>query len=291
MNYLGIDAGASATKWSLIDGDGLVLSGVQDAMDGHLYRESSQMRMQRVLNEIHQKIGKLDVVFTYIGITGVVLDGSIEREIASIFHSKSKVISDIELAYRANFSKGEGILLYAGTGSVAFAINERNEPYQIGGWGYLLGDEGAGYWIGKEAIRHTLLEIESKKDSKKSLLADAVSRELNAYDWDGIKTYVYSQERSAIAALSQIVDVCANAGDNSAIKILNNAARHLIELVIRMEDSLSCDSLPIKFTGGISGSKLLYYELQKFFKIRISISEVDIASRAAKLSKEFSFQG
>lgn len=55
MNYLGIDAGASATKWSLINGDGPVLSGVQDAMDGHLYRESSQIRMQRVLKEIHQK--------------------------------------------------------------------------------------------------------------------------------------------------------------------------------------------------------------------------------------------
>ncbi|GDX24623.1 hypothetical protein LBMAG10_12880 [Actinomycetes bacterium] len=291
MNYLGIDAGASATKWSLINGDGPVLSGVQDAMDGHLYRESSQIRMQRVLKEIHQKIDKLEVVFTYMGITGVTLDGSIEREIASIFHSKSKVISDIELAYRANFSEGEGILLYAGTGSVAFAINERNEAYQIGGWGYLLGDEGAGYWIGREAIRHTLLQIESKGDSKKSSLADAVSKELNAYDWNGMKTYVYSQERSAIAALSLVVDMCADAGDDSAIKILNNAASHLIGLITRMENSLSRDSLPIKFTGGISGSKLLYYELEKFFKIRISISEVDIAARAAELSKESSFQG
>lgn len=291
MYYLGIDAGASATKWALIDGNGPVLSGVQDAMDGHLYRESSQIRMRRVLKEIHQKIDTLEVVFTYMGITGVTLDGSIEREIASIFHSQSKVISDIELAYRANFPHGGGILLYAGTGSVAFAIDERNESYQIGGWGYLLGDEGAGYWIGREAIRHTLLQIESKGGIKKSSLSDAVSRELNAFDWNGIKTYVYSQERSAIAALSQIVDTCANAGDKSAIEILHNAASYLAELVTRMENTLSRDSLPIKFTGGISSSKLLYYELEKFFKIRISISEVDIGARAAELSKESSFQG
>ena len=58
-----------------------------------------------------------------------------------------------------------------------------------------------------------------------------------------------------------------------------------------MENTLSHDSLPIKFTGGISSSKLLYYELEKIFKIRISISEVDIGGRAAELSKESSFQG
>lgn len=81
-----------------------------------------------------------------------------------------------------------------------------------------------------------------------------------------MKTYVYSQERSAIAALSLVVDMCADAGDDSAIKILNNAASHLIGLITRMENSLSRDSLPIKFTGGISGSKLLYYELEKFLK-------------------------
>jgi N-acetylglucosamine kinase-like BadF-type ATPase len=96
--------------------------------------------MRRVLSEISQETKNFEVSAVYMGITGVIQDGSIEKEIKSSFKSPSTVVSDIELAYRANFTDGEGILLYAGTGSVAYAINENSEVHKIGGWGYLLGE-------------------------------------------------------------------------------------------------------------------------------------------------------
>ena len=55
MNFLGIDAGASATKWVLINHSGTVASGRCDAMDGHIYREASLERMRRVLSEISEE--------------------------------------------------------------------------------------------------------------------------------------------------------------------------------------------------------------------------------------------
>ena len=285
MHYLGIDAGATATKWALISENGLVASGIREAMDGHLYRESSVERMRKVLNEISTEIKSVQIDAVYMGITGVTLDGSIENEIKSVFGCKSTVVSDIELAYRANFAAGDGILLYAGTGSVAYAIDENGAVHQIGGWGYLLGDEGAGYWIGKEAIRFALFQIESSKQIDASSLAGQVLEKINAHDWNTVKAFVYSQDRAAIAALSRIVDSAASAGDSEAISILNKAAAHLADLVNRTDQQLVRKALPVKFTGGISGSKSLYGELEKFLRMRVSISTADIALRAAELAR------
>ena len=285
MNFLGIDAGASATKWVLINDSGTIALGRRDAMDGHIYREASLERMRRVLTEIAEEIKDSKISGVYMGITGVTQDGSIEREIEISFKCPSRVVSDIELAYRANFEVGDGILLYAGTGSVAYAIDENSEAHKIGGWGYLLGDEGAGYWIGKEAIRLSLFEIEKKSRIKEGSLFDQILKEIQASDWNGIKTFVYSKDRAEIAALSKIVDRAAEAGDPEAISILKKAASHLGELVNRTDGVLVRKSLPVKFTGGISGSKILYQELEKYLRMRVSISTVDIALRAAELAR------
>ena len=285
MHYLGIDAGASATKWTLINESGTVAFGVGEAMDGHLYREASVARMQKVLGTISSEIKGVKVESVFMGITGVTHDGSIGREINTVFQCKSTVVSDIELAYRANFATGDGILLYAGTGSVAYSIDEKARAHQIGGWGYLLGDEGAGYWIGREAIRFALFQIESKAEVADKSLADLILKEINAHDWSTVKAFVYSQERSAIAALTKIVDFAATSGDSDAIAILHKAAGNLADLVNRMDKLLFHKALPVKFTGGISGSKLLYIELEKFLRMRVSISTVDIALRAAELAR------
>jgi N-acetylglucosamine kinase-like BadF-type ATPase len=285
MHYLGIDAGASATKWVLINQNGPLASGVLEAMDGHLYRESSVERMRKVLKEISTEINGVQIDAVYMGITGVTHDGSIEKEINSAYGCNSTVVSDIELAYRANFADGDGILLYAGTGSVAYAIDENAAVHQIGGWGYLLGDEGAGYWIGKEAIRVALFHIESKKQIEVSSLSGQILEKINAHDWSTVKSFVYSQDRSAIAALSKVVDAAASAGDNDAINILHKAAGHLANLVNRTDQQLARKALPVKFTGGISGSKSLYGELEKFLRMRVSISTADIALRAAELAR------
>jgi N-acetylglucosamine kinase-like BadF-type ATPase len=285
MHYLGIDAGASATQWALINENGLVISGAQEAMDGHLYRQASVERMRKVLSEIAQQIEGIEVCAVFMGITGVRHDGSIENEIDSVFKCSSTVVSDIELAYRANFPEGDGILLYAGTGSVSYAIDENGKIHKIGGWGYLLGDEGAGYWIGKEAIRLALFQLENEKTILEGSLSHQILNKMQAHDWDTVKAFVYAKERSEIAALSRIVDSAANAGDPEALVILNKAAAHLAELVDRIDKKLVRKSLPVKFTGGISSSKTLYHELEKFLRMRVSISRIDIALRAAELAR------
>ena len=286
MNYLGIDAGASATKWSLVSRAGLVDSGTLPAMDGHLNRQSSLARMHEVLDHISTSIQAHEVTNIYMGITGINHDGKIQALLKEKFGCESRVVSDIELAFHANFETGTGILLYAGTGSIAFAIDSNGIKHQIGGWGYLLGDEGAGYWLGREALRHTLFALESKDSIQEFPLAQSILNEIQADDWDGIKAFVYSQERSQIAALSKIVDKLASDGDKSSIEIMRKAAGYLADLVQRTDKSLGTSQYPVTFTGGISQSKLIGEELEKIFEKRFKVSAVDISLRAAELSRK-----
>ena len=75
---------------------------------------------------------------------------------------KRYVITDAELAYRGAFAGGKpGILLITGTGTIGlYRTPISHEFTRAGGWGPLLGDKGGGAWLGREALRHCLLEWE-----------------------------------------------------------------------------------------------------------------------------------
>ena len=149
----------------------------------------------------------------------------------------------------------------------------------------MIGDEGGGYWIGREAIRNVLFGIESKASIGNGSLASLIMKEIKASDWNSVKAFVYSQERSAIAALSRIVNMAAESGVKNAFDILRKAAGNLAELVHRTDNNLIEKSLPVKFTGGISSSTLLYRELERVLPMRVAVSTVDIAQRAAELAR------
>ena len=61
--------------------------------------------------------------------------------------------SDVEIALVGALGQRLGIVVLAGTGSAAYGVNRAGDALLVGGWGYLLGDEGSGYWIGAEALR------------------------------------------------------------------------------------------------------------------------------------------
>ncbi|TDV40775.1 N-acetylglucosamine kinase [Actinophytocola oryzae] len=66
------------------------------------------------------------------------------------------VVSDAEVAFASATSSPEGTVVIGGTGSVAARIADHRKTSWYGGWGWLLGDEGSAYWIGREAVRSTL---------------------------------------------------------------------------------------------------------------------------------------
>lgn len=252
MLSLGIDGGASSTKWCLVNEAGEVLKrGTLSPIDGHLYRGESIEKFRSFTKALMKDLENLDPNVISLGITGFGAPELIEKELKEVFPiAKINLSSDFTLAYYSTFGKGEGIFLYAGTGSVAIHITQEGREITVGGWGYLLGDDGAGYWIGREALRHLLFQIE--KSEELDGLSARLKEAIGGADWPSIREYVYGKDRSALAALTPLVSQSAHAGVVSAKTILESAAQSLVELVKRAQSVLKIEGIPVAFGGGIS---------------------------------------
>ncbi len=140
--------------------------------------------------------------------------------------------SDARIALAAGLGdRGEGIVLIAGTGSIAYGLTAKGDIVRAGGWGHLVGDEGSGYDIGRQAIARGLRSLEGR--DMPSALLEKIMANLGVADLSGLVAFVYSPAtaKAEIAALAATVTDAAAGGDELAIAILAAAAAELAALV------------------------------------------------------------
>ncbi len=215
--------------------------------------------LKAVMNEL---VGKLPPSFR--GISAVVagmagVGRETERQMAQ--DTMSELLpgiplllrTDAELAYYGAFEfvRG-GILIIAGTGSIAWTRLPDGSFLRAGGWGPLLGDEGSGAWIGREALRGCLHEGETKESGP---LSRAVLNTLGLSEPSGILTLVYqrgldSRQWATLAPL-----VFEHAGkDAKADAIITTAGAALARLAKRllMQVPFAAKSVPTAVVGGLT---------------------------------------
>ena len=151
MYYLGIDCGATSSKWSAFDENGeLVFSFVENAITGtSMYSKEGLERLSLALQNGMTKVnGK--IAGAVLGVTGVedyesrVKFRELVNSVFKIGNENIKILHDLTLLYLCK-CRAQDKLLYAGTGSVGYYIKENGEVSRTGGWGFVLGDEGAGF--------------------------------------------------------------------------------------------------------------------------------------------------
>jgi N-acetylglucosamine kinase-like BadF-type ATPase len=140
--------------------------------------------------------------------------------------------SDARIALAAGLGDAaEGVVLIAGTGSIAYGRTGSGEIIRAGGWGHLVSDEGSGYDIGRQAIARGLRAMEGR-DTPSGLLAK-VMESLGVADIAALIAFIYSPAAKAdIAALAATVIAAAAAGDELAADILHRAGDELAALVL-----------------------------------------------------------
>lgn len=188
------------------------------------------------------------------------LDETIRRELQDRLSAmgvarRCRVFPDI---YPVLLGPGPGkasAAIVAGTGSVALARSEQGVCGVAGGWGYLLGDGGSGYAIGREAIRGTLFQLETHQAV--SPAAAAVMLELKSTSMGDIKAAVYAEgnQRQRIAAVAAAI-LNSSVDDKPFVDpILDRAASQLIDLLCRACKlvGLDCAELPVNLAGGLLG--------------------------------------
>ncbi|MEM6431968.1 MAG: BadF/BadG/BcrA/BcrD ATPase family protein [Deinococcota bacterium] len=259
MIGLGIDAGASSTRWRLIDSTGELARGTTDPITGHIFTASDR---ETNLNRLHDLLTSVLAVATpdavVAGMTGLHQHTDAHALLVNDIIQKlglpaGKVVldNDLNVAYLGVFAPGEGILLYAGTGAVAYHQTADGGEVRAGGYGYLIDDAGAGFWIGQQALRQVLRWVDEGGQPSDALLASHIYDALGTRTWPDIMATVYGGGRSKVAALVPVVVAAADAGDSAALAILQQAGRELARLAKDIQHRLA-EPLPVAFSGGIA---------------------------------------
>lgn len=136
------------------------------------------------------------------------------------------VDTDARAALEGSFNGGPGIVIVSGTGSIVMGKSGRGDILSVGGWGRYLGDEGSGYFIGREGIRAVTLQMDKRGEGTKLMQKLA-----EKHGWQSradIIRAVY-QDKFELSSLAPLVLETAAANDIVCQKIVANAALQLAE--------------------------------------------------------------
>jgi N-acetylglucosamine kinase-like BadF-type ATPase len=233
MFVLGIDVGGTKTVCLLADPDSRVIAEGREA--GANLHGAGELALEKVLHSVMEKtLDCTGIVPSAIclGIAGVdrESDETVVRSIMSRIGYKAKllVVNDALIALQAGVGDDPGIVIVSGTGSIAYGRNERGESARAGGWGYVLGDEGSGYWIGRLALRAVVRHADGR--GRVTSLTPLLLRHFGVDRASELIYQVYHADLSprTIAAVAKYVQQARDEGDTVATGILYRAADELI---------------------------------------------------------------
>ncbi len=162
---------------------------------------------------------------------------------------KHLLTSDAAIALRAAIGDSPGIIVISGTGSIAFAQDERGQVLRSGGWGTLYDDAGSGYDLGRRAIMAALQDQDGR--GPHTQLLERISKTLELKDISEV--VLKALEPHAIAALFPLVIEAAESLDLVAERLCAQAGRDLAELALALARRLNWTKriVPVVCAGGV----------------------------------------
>jgi len=262
---VGVDIGGTSTRAFVLGLDG-VPRGRGKAGGANPNSHPPDVAAKRVGEAVAEALGARDpgaARHCLLGMAGVskLADPLVERE----FHDALAVVglrcpvtalSDAEVAFASATGEPEGTVLVAGTGSVAARIVNHRKARTLGGHGWLLGDEGSAFWLGREAVRATLAVLQS--DESVGALAAAVLREaINEVPADRLRahsrliTAANAEAPIRLARFAELVSAHA-ADDPRAKKIVDEAAALLTRQALALR--VPGEHAPIVLVGSVAAA-------------------------------------
>lgn len=292
-HVLGIDAGGSETVGLLADETAAVVAEARGA--GANLQSHGELEIEKVFDGILEALGtRHKVSAVCLGIAGVDRphDQAVIRNILRrLGHRETaRVVNDAVVALVAGAPERIGIVILAGTGSIAYGVDPSGATARSGGYGSLLSDEGSGYWLGHQALRAAVRAVDGR--GPETLLGPLVLEALRAGSVSDLVPLVYERglPRSELAALAGLVERAKGRGDQVAARILDEAARELAVAARSVARRLDFGdrAYPVVLSGGIfracpSLSGLLTRGLD-LPQARVSLLEVEPARGAVALA-------
>ncbi len=272
MIFLSIDSGASRTRGVLFTEDGVVRC-YQETEAASLSRPDvdSPAILGRLIQELasQAELGLKEVDLVNVGVAGVSNLDARERLFRELdrldLSDKAIVTSDVEAAYEVIWEDSQGVLVCVGTGAIGWARDEEGNTYRASGKGPQLGgDTGSGYWLGKTAIVHLIMNESVEGDD----LVDLRHQVLKTYGVESVEeaARIAGDAKNMIAStarLSQVICELAEKGNDIALAMLQEGTQGLAdELLPMMEEAgLRSDKIVIGINGGVIVNSGIYRQL------------------------------
>jgi N-acetylglucosamine kinase-like BadF-type ATPase len=275
--FLGVDGGQSSTTAMIGDETGRVVGMGRGGPSNHAGASEGRAKFLSAMNECLTAACEEASLDRSIRFTSVCLGfsgGPVDKEplLREILASDRMIVTHDARIALAGATAGEpGVIAIAGTGSIAFARDSSGKTARAGGWGFIYGDEGGGFYIVRQALRAALRFEEGwgPPTSLRPILMDATG----ARNMNDLLHRFYTPEfpRPRIAAFSKLVDQGAAAGDAASREILNDAAQQLSTLVSAVRDQLFKPHEParVSFVGGVFRSPFVLGRFRSLIQMEI----------------------
>ncbi len=235
--FLGIDAGGTASKSRLTDGQGKVLGAGKagpantrigiDVLHSTLLDVCMQATTAAGLSET--EIASIRCGMGIAGINRMGMKSQIQA--LSFPFANVQLTSDAMIANLGAHMGGDGAILILGTGSVGL-VKRGEDSFSIGGYGFPISDEGSGAALGLSAIRHALRALDGR--TRPTPLSQAITKQFD-HAIPRVIAWMDDAAPGDYASFAPLVMDYADNGDEIALSIVRDAALHIerfIETII-----------------------------------------------------------
>lgn len=255
--FLGVDGGGTKTSYFL-ENDGKKYEVIGKTL--HLKQISRDEFLKRFSFAVESlcekaKIGVEDITYSFIALPGF---GQFPEDEGFIMENIRKTLktddfsvdNDCVNGWAGSLNAKPGINLVLGTGSIAFGIDEKGNKMSCGGWGYFVGDEGSGYYIGKQIIN--IFSKMSDGRYEKTLIYEKVKELMQLKDDYDIITKSVNMSRDEVASLSVILGDAIKCNDKYAMELLNDLTDEASLIINTLADKMYFeDVIKVSYSGGV----------------------------------------
>lgn len=267
-HYIGLDAGGSKTELlsgSRLDDDCLSLFGPSANPKRRGHDQAVQV-LASLVREAKAKRPGVRVDSVCAGIAGagrLEEQEAISRDLRATLGADAPehllIVHDAQIAIEAAFEGESGIMAIAGTGSVALARTEDGELHRVGGWGYLLGDEGSGHAIGLAGLRAI---TDAYDGGPQTMMQPLLAERYGIATSSDLIRSVYD-EHWPVQKMAPLVIEAAAANDEPARKIVEEEARLLARQVTWLAASFPGVQTRVALLGGLTQNAYYRDELSR----------------------------
>lgn len=255
-----LDGGATHTRAVIADRFGQVLGTGRGGPANHLLTDLAvvQESLRQALAEaLHAAGAPLEqVVAVCAGTAGVNYDGAGREPVEEILHASlpraiAVVVGDVNIALEGALAGAPGVVVIAGTGSIAFGRDQAGRCARAGGWGPLYGNEGSADEVSRLALRAAARAADGRGPA--TALLPMLCRRLGITDFAESISRIYGGQMplEEVAALAEVVTEAAQAGDTAATGILRRAGIELARCAIAVLRRLRLDGGVVSYQGSM----------------------------------------